>query len=245
MRFLQHTTPAAGISPRPAESSARPPPAPSCSDCRRTGLRTRSELPRASRPASSRIFRVRPRMSVSVTRPATACLRHCLPQRVMALLLARGDRPVRNQRDARVSIHHCAACALLSGAAGVPEFAEPIVFRPDIVSLRQKVRAELDTSLPDGAARVAIHLASGETLSETVMAATVSLADPLSDFDIEAKLCDCSRLGGTAWNADTVIDDVWRLDALVDVSSLMNAHDGPAPAMEEAVSGSVRAARGN
>jgi len=113
------------------------------------------------------------------------------------------------------------------------------------VSLRQKVRAELDTSLPDGAARVAIHLASGETLRETVMAATGSLADPLSDFDIEAKLRDCSRLGGTAWNADTVIDDVWRLDALVDVSSLMNAHDGPAPAMAEAVSGSVRAARGN
>jgi 2-methylcitrate dehydratase PrpD len=155
-----------------------------------------------------------------------------------ALLLARGDRPVRNERDARVSIHHCAACALLSGAAGVPEFAEPMVFRPDIVSLRQKVRAELDASLPDGAARVGIHLASGETFSETVMAARGSLADPLSDFDIEAKLRDCSRLGGTAWNADTVIEDVWRLDALADVSRLMNAHDGPAP-------GSVRAARGN
>jgi 4-carboxymuconolactone decarboxylase len=149
-----------------------------------------------------------------------------------ALLLARGDRPVRNERDARVSIHHCAACALVSGAAGVPEFAEPTVFRPDIASLRQKVRAELDASLPDGAARVGIHMASGETLSETVMAARGSLADPLSDFDIEAKLRDCSRLGGTAWNADTVIEDVWRLDALADVSSLMNAHNGPAPATE-------------
>jgi 2-methylcitrate dehydratase PrpD len=155
-----------------------------------------------------------------------------------ALLLARGDRPVRNERDARVSIHHCVACTLLSGAAGVPEFAEPMVFRSDIVSLRQKVRAELDASLRDGAARVGIHLASGETLSETVMAARGSLADPLSDFDIEAKLRDCSRLGRTAWNADTVINDVWCLDALADVSSLMNAHDGPAP-------GSVRAARGN
>jgi len=162
-----------------------------------------------------------------------------------ALLLARGDRPVRNQRDARVSIHHCAACALLSGAAGVLEFAEPIVFRPDIVSLRQKVRAELDASLPDGAARVGIHLASGETLSETVMAARGSLADPLSDFDIEAKLRDCSRLGGTAWSADTVIEGVWRLDALADVSSLMNAPNGPVPAMAEAPSGSVGAARGN
>src|SRR3954467_2694487 len=75
-----------------------------------------------------------------------------------ALLLARGDRPVRNERDARVSIHHCAACALLQGTAGVTEFSEAMVVRPDIVALRRKVRAALDPSLPDGAARVIIQL---------------------------------------------------------------------------------------
>ena len=53
-----------------------------------------------------------------------------------ALLLARGDRPVRNERDARVSIHHCAACALLLGTAGVTEFSEAtcISTRPGVVS---------------------------------------------------------------------------------------------------------------
>jgi 2-methylcitrate dehydratase PrpD len=141
-----------------------------------------------------------------------------------ALLLARGDRVVRNERDARVSIHHCAACALLLGLAGVPEFADATVFRPDIVSLRQKVRAVLDASLPDGAARVIIQLTSGETFSEIVMAAKGSLADPLSDRDIEAKLRDGARLGGTDWDIDRIIDDVWRLDTLADVSSLMRAH---------------------
>src|SRR5215475_3749951 len=40
-----------------------------------------------------------------------------------ALLLARGDRPVNNERDARVSIHHCVACGLLIGTAAVAEFA--------------------------------------------------------------------------------------------------------------------------
>jgi 2-methylcitrate dehydratase PrpD len=146
-----------------------------------------------------------------------------------ALLLARGDRPVGNVRDARVSIHHCAACALLLGSAGVPEFSDEIVFRPDIMSLREKVRAELDASLPDGAARVGIRLASGEMLNEIVMAARGSLADPLSDLDIESKLLECSQLSGTAWNADSIIADVWRLDTLADVSNLMNSHNGPAP----------------
>ena len=139
-----------------------------------------------------------------------------------ALFLARGDRPVRNERDARVSIHHCVACGLLLGAAGVPEFSAPIVFRPDMVALRQKVRAQLDTSLRDGAARVSIQLASGEILSETVMAARGSLADPLSDRDIEAKLHDGARLSGTTWNADRIIADVWRLDEVADLSRLMS-----------------------
>ena len=140
-----------------------------------------------------------------------------------ALLLARGDRPVRNERDARVSIHHCAACGLLLGAAGVTEFSEVTVFRPDLVSFRQKVRAELDGSLPDGAARVAIQLASGETLEEIVTDAKGSLADPLSDRAIEAKLRDCARLGKSDWDIDRIIDRVWRVDTLDDVSSLMRA----------------------
>ena len=141
-----------------------------------------------------------------------------------ALLLARGDRVVRNERDARVSIHHCAAMALLLGAAGVPEFEEATVVRPDIVSLRQKVKAALDSSLPDGAARVTVRLDSGETFEEIVMDAKGSLADPLSDRDIEAKLRASARLGRTDWDVERVIDQVWRLDTLADVSVLMGTH---------------------
>lgn len=141
-----------------------------------------------------------------------------------ALLLARGDRPVHNERDARVSIHHCVACGLLLGAAGVVEFSEATVFRPDVIALRQKVKAVLDLSLPDGAARVTIHLVSGETCEEIVMAAKGSLADPLTDRDIETKLRESARLGGTDWDTERVIDAVWNLDKLTDVSDLMGTH---------------------
>ena len=46
------------------------------------------------------------------------------------LLLDRGDRPVTNDRDARVSIHHCAAVAMLFGAAGLQEFSREMVHDP-------------------------------------------------------------------------------------------------------------------
>jgi 2-methylcitrate dehydratase PrpD len=144
-----------------------------------------------------------------------------------ALLLARGNRVVRNERDARVSIHHCAASALLLGTAGVPEFSEAAVVRPDIVALRERVRAELDASLPDGAARVELQLRSGERLEETVMNARGSLAEPLSDADIESKLRAGLVLGGSDWDGDGIIDAVWRLDELADVSGLMTARRRP------------------
>jgi 2-methylcitrate dehydratase PrpD len=144
-----------------------------------------------------------------------------------ALLLARGDRAVRNERDARVSIHHCAACALLLGAAGVVEFSEITVARPDIVALRERVRAELDASLPDGAARVELQLRSGKRLEEIVMNARGSLAEPLSDADIESKLRAALMPGGSDWDGDGIIDAVWRLDELADVSGLMTAPRRP------------------
>jgi 2-methylcitrate dehydratase PrpD len=138
-----------------------------------------------------------------------------------ALLLARGDRPVRNERDARVSIHHCVACGLLIGAAGVSQFARETVIRPDIAKFREKVRAELDGSMPDGAARVSIRLASGEAVTETVLSPRGSLGDPLGDRDIEAKLRDGVRTGGSNWDAARIIEAVWQLDKCDDVADLL------------------------
>ena len=149
-----------------------------------------------------------------------------------ALLLARGDRPVNNERDARVSIHHCVACGLLLGAAGVPEFSRETVVRPDIAQLRQKVKAELDDQMPDGAACVILRLSSGEILTETVVSPRGSQAAPLGDCDLEAKLREGVRTGRSDWDADRVIDAVWRLDAADDVGNLLKSlRPGPAASL--------------
>src|SRR5690606_31874003 len=71
-----------------------------------------------------------------------------------ALLLARGDRMVRTARDARVSIQHTAAVALLRGAAGLDEYAPTTVDDPAVAAFRERVAPILDDRLPRGAARV-------------------------------------------------------------------------------------------
>ncbi|MCW3474764.1 MmgE/PrpD family protein [Limobrevibacterium gyesilva] len=143
-----------------------------------------------------------------------------------ALLLARGDRAVANARDARVSIHHCAGVALLFGAAGVREFSDAVVFDPDVVALRAKVKAERDNTMPVGAAKVTVALTNGQTVSATVVNARGSLERPLSDAEIEAKLRGLARDGSPHCDADRVIEAVWTLDEKAGLSRLTAALAG-------------------
>lgn len=138
-----------------------------------------------------------------------------------ALLLARGDRAVHNERDARVSIHHAVACGLLLGKAGPDEFSAAAAADPAMAAMRAKVRAQLDPAMADGAARVRMILRSGESFTETVMHARGSLAAPLTDGELEAKLREGVRQNGGAFDADALIGAVWSLDRAASVAPLM------------------------
>ncbi len=76
------------------------------------------------------------------------------------------------------------------------------------------------------------------------MAARGSLADPLSDADIEAKLRAGLRLGGADWDGEAVIDAVWRLDTLADISLLMSMPRGNRPVADESLAASIHDAVG-
>jgi 2-methylcitrate dehydratase PrpD len=138
-----------------------------------------------------------------------------------ALLLARTDRAATNERDAKISLQHCAAVALLLGAAGLAEFTAASVARPDIAAFRSKVAAALDPAMPVGAARVSIATTDGRTLAAGVTHARGSLERPMNDGDLEAKLR--SLAAGSGCDADGVISGVWGLDRAASVAGLMRA----------------------
>jgi 2-methylcitrate dehydratase PrpD len=142
------------------------------------------------------------------------------------LLLDRGDRPVTNERDARVSIHHTAAVVLARGLAGVEEFSRAALQDPAVAALRGKVRAELDASLPRGAARVTLRLANGRLRSTEVLQARGSEARPLSDAELEAKYRANAALGGMAASADRQIQALWGFEEAGDLAALMRGFAG-------------------
>lgn len=138
-----------------------------------------------------------------------------------ALLLARGDRVVRNARDARVSIHHSAALSLLRGRAGVADFEQPAVDDPALAAFRGKVTAALDAGLPRGAARVTLDLADGRKMEAAILTPRGSEAKPLTDAELEAKYHENAALGGFADRAAAQIEAIWALEEAPDLNRLM------------------------
>lgn len=138
-----------------------------------------------------------------------------------ALLLARGDRAVRDARDARVSIHHCVALGLVRGRAGVAEFEADAVADPALVAFRAKVVARLDESLPRGAATVTLRLADGRTETLTVTEPRGSEHQPLSDAALDDKFRDNAAISGLSARAETQIAAIRALGGAADLCDLM------------------------
>jgi 2-methylcitrate dehydratase PrpD len=137
------------------------------------------------------------------------------------LLLDRGDRPVANERDARVSIHHCAAVSLLHGAAGLQEFSEAAVHDSAIAALRALTTARLNADSPRGAATATVRTVDGRVLEATVLHARGSTEHPLSDQEIEAKVRELALYGGFRGPLDDVIAAVWQLDTATTIAPLI------------------------
>ncbi len=139
------------------------------------------------------------------------------------LLLDRGDRVVRTERDARVSIHHSAALGFVRGRAGVAEFELPAVADPALAAFRAKVTARLDAGLPRGAATVTARLADGRVASLTVTAPIGSSDNPMSDAALEAKFLDNAGLGGFTDRAPAMLQAIRGLEQAGRVADVMAA----------------------
>jgi 2-methylcitrate dehydratase PrpD len=138
------------------------------------------------------------------------------------LLRERADRPnVTTGREAQVSLQHSVAVAFLYGAAGVKEYSDACVNDPAVLALRSKISAEDDASIPADAAVVSLRTTSGDLLSAHIAHARGSIARPLSDRELEAKLRDLAAYGAPGVDAGRLIETVWAIDKADNAASVM------------------------
>jgi 2-methylcitrate dehydratase PrpD len=98
-----------------------------------------------------------------------------------------GNRAPKSGLEAKFSVYHACAAAMLFGQAGEAEFSDAVARRPDVIALRDRVHAKVDAAIDESAADVTIHCSDGRRLHLRVEDAIGSLQRPMSDSDLERK----------------------------------------------------------
>jgi 2-methylcitrate dehydratase PrpD len=147
------------------------------------------------------------------------------------LLRQRTDRPgVMTGRASQVSAQHAVAVSLLRGRAGLAEFSDDAVQDPAVRSLGERLIFQDDDSYQIDAATVSLHFHSGDPMRMHIEHARGSVSHPLSDTDLEHKFTELSSRHLNPQQARSLMDDIWNIEQLQDVSVLMQKARMPARA---------------
>ncbi len=138
------------------------------------------------------------------------------------LLRQRTDRPgVTSGRQSQVSAQHAVGVVLLRQRAGLPEFSDAAVADPAIRALGAKLHFIDDTSMSVDAAHVRVIFADGAAVESRIATARGSLANPLTDAELEAKLRTLCEYGQSGVDANRLIAAVWVLEHSLDAGEIM------------------------
>jgi 2-methylcitrate dehydratase PrpD len=137
------------------------------------------------------------------------------------LLRQRTDRRrPRSAREASVSLQHTVAVCLIHGRAGVAEYSDARTAEPAVHALGDRIEVQDDPALPVGAAAVSLQTRDGRTLAVDVAHALGSLARPMTDAQLEAKLREHAAITAPGAAVERLIDTVWRLDRADDAAAV-------------------------
>jgi 2-methylcitrate dehydratase PrpD len=132
-----------------------------------------------------------------------------------------GKKTPQDGLQGKFSVYHGCAVGLIFGRAGEEEFSDHIVRREDVVRLRDKVQAVVDTSVREESVYVTAHLADGRSVKVHVEHAIGSLQKPMTDADLESKFHDLSDpiLGNARVN--DILKTCWSLGKAPNLQGLL------------------------
>ncbi|MCC7079487.1 MAG: MmgE/PrpD family protein [Burkholderiales bacterium] len=135
-----------------------------------------------------------------------------------------GKRTPSTGLEGKFSVFHAAAVSLVRGLAGEPQFSDEAVRDACVVALRERVTATIDPSVTSYLeAHVRIVLNDGTALDRHVPHALGTLARPMSDADLEAKVRALVEPVLPRARVGELIGLCWRVDELKDVSAIGRA----------------------
>jgi 2-methylcitrate dehydratase PrpD len=138
------------------------------------------------------------------------------------LLRERADRPaVETGREAKVSIQHSVAVALLEGAAGLTQYEDARVVDPAVRALRAKVAVEEDESVPVESALVTLRLDDGSSFTEHVRHGRGTPGRRMSEGELDAKVRELAAFGAPDVDAAGLIAALRAIESEPDVARIV------------------------
>jgi 2-methylcitrate dehydratase PrpD len=141
--------------------------------------------------------------------------------RVHSLVLElTGKKEPADGLQAKFSVYHGCAAGLTFGRAAEEEFADAIVSRDDMVALRRKVVATVDDAIDEASADVTAVLTDGRRVHVFVKDAIGSLANPMSDAQLEAKFAGMADSVLGTERCSALIAACWAVGGATDLREL-------------------------
>ena len=125
--------------------------------------------------------------------------------------------------EAKFSIYHASAAAIVRGLAGPNEFTDAVVNDAEIIRLRDKVTAQIDEGVSEEEAFVSITLTDGTVLTTHIEHAIGSLERPMTKDALEEKFADQARTALPMAQINDVMTRCWNIQTLDDVSEIAQA----------------------
>jgi 2-methylcitrate dehydratase PrpD len=132
----------------------------------------------------------------------------------------------KNALQAKFSMEFCIAILLLEGKAGLPQFTDAVVNRPDVQAMIRRIRFYVD---PEAEAAgfdkmttlIKIHLKNGSAISGRIDFAKGSPANPMSYEEVAEKFYSCAEFAHWPQSkAKQIVDLVRTLESQPDMSRL-------------------------
>jgi 2-methylcitrate dehydratase PrpD len=130
--------------------------------------------------------------------------------------------------EARFSLPHCVAVALLKRRLLPADFATGVVNDAVVKELRSRIEVSVDPDVSKRGASVFVRLRDGRVLEHTVVANRGTPGNPMRDEDLSRKFLGgaVSVLGEAA--ARDLLARCWSMEDMDDISTLVKATAGAA-----------------
>jgi 2-methylcitrate dehydratase PrpD len=183
---------------------------------------------------------IKPHPSGSLTHPGMAVMLQLIlahdvrPERVKRVAVGTNHNmpntlihhEPKNELQAKFSMEFCMAILLLERQAGLAQFTDEVVNRPEVQAMLRKVSF---TVHPEAEAAgfdkmttiIEIELEDGKVMQGRADFGKGSPSNPMTDAELAEKFRQCAAWGGLdSGRTQAVLDLVWKMEELNDMSEL-------------------------